>query len=174
MVFWLILSGHYDFFHVSLGVVSVLIVIALNWRFRYYFFFKDELFKDPEPRTGLNFLRFIFIYIPWLIWQIIAASLQVAYVVISPRMPLDPCLIKFKTKLKKYTARAILGNSITLTPGTITIDISGDEFIVHALTHVSFSGIQNDSIPLQVAKLYDKKPGQIVSDLLIIKSPEEL
>jgi multicomponent Na+:H+ antiporter subunit E len=68
----------------------------------------------------------------------------------------------------------ILGNSITLTPGTITIRIKDDEFLVHALMDVSSSGIVDDSLPGEVAKLYEKNPDQVVHDMKIIKSGADL
>ena len=65
-------------------------------------------------------------YVPWLGWQILLASMQVAYLVLHPRMPVDPCLIYFRVNLPNLAARVILGNSITLTPGTVTIRIQGE------------------------------------------------
>lgn len=172
--FWLLLSGHYDFFHISMGVFSSLLVIFINLRLKRYFFYQEEIDKT-EARiknhfyVGINFFRLLY-YIPWLLWQIVIASLQVAYAVLSPKMPIDPSLILFETKLPCMTAKVILGNSITLTPGTITVQISGDDFVVHALMDVSSSGILSGALPEQVAKLYEKKPGQVVSNIKIIKS----
>jgi multicomponent Na+:H+ antiporter subunit E len=143
--------------------------MALNWRFRKYFFYQDEMFRTSAMTTKLNVGRFI-LYLPWLTWQIVTASLQVAYVVMSPRMPIDPALVKFKTKLSNISSKVILGNSITLTPGTITLNITGDEFLVHSLMDVSFSGIENDALPLKVARLFDRKPGQVIYDLQIIRN----
>jgi multicomponent Na+:H+ antiporter subunit E len=64
----------------------------------------------------------------------------------------------------------ILGNSITLTPGTITLEIEEDVFLVHALMDISSTGIIDGSLPGQVAKLYEKEPGQVVGDVEIIKT----
>jgi len=172
--FWLLLSGHYDFFHISMGVFSSLLVILINLRLKRYFFYQEEI-DQTEARiknhfyVGINFCRLLY-YIPWLLWQIVIASLQVAYAVLSPKMPIDPSLILFETKLPCMTAKVILGNSITLTPGTITVQISGDGFVVHALMDVSSSGILSGALPEQVAKLYEKTPGQVVSNIKIIKS----
>ena len=174
MAFWLLLSGHYDAFHISLGVFSSLVVVLLNLRLRRYFMFRDEIFKTSELSITLKYLRFIFIYIPWLLWQIVVASLQVAYVVLHPRLPIQPALLKFKTKLPNMSSKVILGNSITLTPGTITVEIDDDDFLVHALMDVSSSGIIDGTLPEQVAKLYEKKPAQVVAGLEIIKSKREM
>jgi multicomponent Na+:H+ antiporter subunit E len=174
MGFWLLLSGHYDFFHVFMGILCSLAVVILNIRLRKYYFYRDEIFRTSSLTISLNIFRFILFYIPWLIWQIVVASLQVAYVVLRPRMPINPALIQFHTKLPTMGSKVILGNSITLTPGTITIQIKEDEFLVHALMDVSSSGIIDGSLPGQVAKLYEKKPGQVVANLKIIKGKKEL
>jgi multicomponent Na+:H+ antiporter subunit E len=173
MGFWLLLSGHYDLFHVSMGVLSSIAIILLNIRLRRYYFYSDEVFKTSPMELSLNYPRFVLFYIPWLIWQIIIASLQVAYVVLHPRMPIDPALIRFKTKLPTMGSKVILGNSITLTPGTITIQIREDEFLVHALMDISSSGIVDGTLPEQVARLYQRKPTEIVSQIKIMKSLKE-
>jgi multicomponent Na+:H+ antiporter subunit E len=175
---WLLLSGHYDFFHVSMGVLSSLVVVLLHVRLRRYYFYQEEIaettakLKDIHP-VRLRYGRVLF-YIPWLIWQIVIASLQVAVVVLNPRMPVEPSLLRFKTKLPSMSAKVILGNSITLTPGTITIQIEEDEFLVHALMDAASTGIIDGSLPGEVAKLYEKKPAQVVKDARIIKSGAEI
>lgn len=175
---WLLLSGHYDVTHISMGVFSCLLIILLNLRVRKYYYFEDEIdetrarLKEDYP-SRIRILRLLF-YIPWLIWQIVIASLQVAYAVLRPKMPIDPALMRFKTRLPNMESRVILGNSITLTPGTITIQIEDDEFLVHALMDVSQTGILDESLPTQVAKLYDKRPEQVVEHVKIIKSSAEI
>ena len=89
-----------------------------------------------------------------------------------PRCPIDPALVRFKTDLGNTSAKVILGNSITLTPGTITLEIAQDEFLVHSLMDASASGIIDGTLPGEVAKLYEKKPGQVVRDVRIIKNTE--
>jgi len=176
--FWLLLSGHYDLFHISMGVFSALLVVLLNLRLRSYHFFREEI-QQTEARLKRQYpvrirpLRILF-YIPWLLWQILVASLQVAYAVLRPRMPIDPSLLIFKTRLPNTSARVILGNSITLTPGTITIQLSKDEFVVHSLMDVSSSGIVDGSLPGQVARLYEKTPGQVVGPIKFIRSKREM
>jgi multicomponent Na+:H+ antiporter subunit E len=175
---WLLMSGHYDVFHISMGVFSALFVVLLNVRLRKYYFFEEELAEAKARMKDVFTVRLrygrVLFYIPWLIWQIVVASLQVAAVVLNPKMPIDPALLRFKTNFPNTSARVILGNSITLTPGTITIRIKDDEFLVHALMDVSSSGIVDDSLPGEVAKLYEKNPDQVVHDMKIIKSGADL
>ncbi len=175
---WLLLSGHYDVIHISMGVFSAVLVVLINLRLRKYYFFKEEIAETRAKLRGifptpLRFGRVLF-YIPWLILQIIVASLQVAAVVLNPKMPVDPALIRFKTRLPNLASKVILANSITLTPGTITIRLKDDEFLVHALMDVSFTGIVEDALPGEVAKLYEKKPEHVIKDIKIIKSRAEI
>ena len=152
-------------------------VVLLNHKFMKYYFIEAEKDESGARFQGVSPVRIRFFpllrYIPWLMWQIVIASLQVAYAVLRPKMPVDPALVRFKTRLPNISSKVILGNSITLTPGTITIQIDGDEFLVHALMEVSSSGIVDGTLPTQVAKLYHKKPGEVVRQVEIINSREK-
>jgi len=76
-------------------------------------------------------LLFLFVYVPYFIYAMIKANLDVAYRVLHPSMPIDPAVVSFKTNLKSDLGKLILANSITLTPGTITLEVKGDEFFIH-------------------------------------------
>lgn len=169
LAFWLLMSGHFDLFHVSMGIVSSAAVVLLNARFNKYFFLLENAYGYAPIRLGR-----VLLYIPWLIWQIVLASLQVAQVVLHPRMPIDPSIVKFKTRYPNDLARVFLANSITLTPGTITLELNDGEYIVHALMDVSASGIVEENMPRKVAALFEKTPGPVVSDLRVIRSAGEL
>ena len=165
LIFWLLLSGHYDPMHISFGFFSIFVVMLLNYPLRKRLFSLQE--KSESQRLSILNLT---VYIPWLIWQIVIASLQVAVVVLHPRFPIDPSLVRFKTSLQNTTYRVILGNSITLTPGTITVGIEGDEFLVHSLMDASSSGIIDGSLPSQVAKLFERNPGKVVKEVELIRA----
>lgn len=168
---WLLMSGHYDFFHTAMGVLSTVVVVLLHARLRKFYHDKEvELNKAKGGDPGSLRYGRVLLYIPWMIWQIYLATMQVVKAVLSPKMPIDPALVKFKTNLPNTTAKVILGNSITLTPGTITVRIREDEFIVHALMDESAGGIIDDSMPQKVAKLYLKQPGPMIKDVEIIRS----
>lgn len=128
---WLILSGQYDLFHITLGIISCLIV---TW------FSGDLLFADSKAtglfRHGLRMLG----YFPWLLYQIFLANLHILYIVCHPRMMelIDPRIIRFQSRLTHELPLVILANSITLTPGTITVYVSVDgDFQVHAIDQKS-------------------------------------
>ncbi len=170
LLLWLVLSGHYDLFHVSLGVLSSAGITLMHLKIRRYHYEADPVFKGRGMGRAMSIPRFVLVYIPWLIWQVIKASLQVASVVLKPNMPIDPALITFKTRLPSIGAKVLLGNSITLTPGTITLDIDdGDNFTVHSLMDLSSGGIIDDSLPAKVARLYEKNPARVSYDINVVR-----
>ena len=124
---WLILSGQYDIFHITLGVISCTIVTLFSG---------DFLFAGSR-QTGLIRLGFrIAAYIPWLLYQIILANFHILYLVFHPKMMdlIDPSIIRFQTSLKDELSLVLFANSITLTPGTITVYVSVDgDFQVHSI-----------------------------------------
>ncbi len=151
MAIWLILSGHYDFLHIFYGVVSVAAVVWLNLRL-------DPLpLANCEPcgTTRINVPRLV-IYLVWLLWQIIKSGFYVAYLVLHPKMPIQPALVRFDCILPNVLAKVILGNSITLTPGTLTTDIREDRFIVHSLTRSTGDDVLSGDMNGRVARLYTK------------------
>ena len=93
-------------------------------------------------------------YLPWLLWQIVLSSIAVARVVLSPRMPIRPRLVRFKVQLPGDVAYLTLGNSITLTPGTVTVDRHGDELLIHALTEQSVDGLLSGDMQKRVAGVF--------------------
>jgi multicomponent Na+:H+ antiporter subunit E len=129
--FWVVLSGKFDAFHLSIGAASA-VCIALGTQ--------PLLLRAPaivpDARHPLRAIAWgrLLLYVPWLAWQVVLSSLQVAWVVLHPKMPISPCIVQFDTSLPHELARLTLANSITLTPGTITLDVEGDTFVVHALT----------------------------------------
>jgi multicomponent Na+:H+ antiporter subunit E len=119
LVFWVILSGKFDPFHLTLGLFCCGLVA---------FFSHGLLFWGGDAKSWARGLVGMILYLPSLFWEIILANIHVAYVVLHPRMLdlIDPQVIRFRTILKKPISRVALAQSITLTPGTITVDIVDD------------------------------------------------
>jgi multicomponent Na+:H+ antiporter subunit E len=97
-----------------------------------------------------------------MIGQIIIAGFHVLKIISKPSMPIKPAVITFDVDLPNVHAKMILGNSITLTPGTITVDITGNRFTVHSIDTSSREGIINDEMPRQVLKLFSSEDRQVV------------
>lgn len=122
---WMIWSGLFDAFHLSLGVISCLIVTFMS----HDLLFKRRDFKASDIAEAIRFVK----YIPWLLYQIILSNIHVAKIVLKPDMPIDPYIVPYKHKLKKDISVTTFANSIILTPGTITAEIIDDTFYVHCL-----------------------------------------
>lgn len=166
--FWVLLSGMYDLFHFSLGVVSIIFVMLINTRV-----LGIEFYSHEKSRAVLRYHR-LFVYIPWLVWQIVVSSVEVAVIILSPKMPINPTVARFKVKLPNMASKVILGNSITLTPGTLTIDINGDEFLVHALADSSLGIIESGKISDSVGNLFLSDAKNTLESFQIIKTVDEL
>ena len=92
-------------------------------------YFSEEGLANLNPVRIFAFL----IYIPFLLWEIIKANFEVAVIVLSPSLPIKPAIVKAKTSLKSDAGKLWLANSITLTPGTLTVDIIDDDYFIHCI-----------------------------------------
>ena len=146
--FWIIFSGKFDAFHLALGVVSVLIVV---------FWSGDYLISDYSKSTGVrlqHLLRFE-LYVFWLVWEIIVANFQVVFIALHPNMKrlITSHMVTFDSKLKGELAKFVLAQSITLTPGTVTVRLNDGRYLVHALTEPIAAGFPGD-MPKRVANIF--------------------
>ena len=151
--FWVLLSGKLDTFHLTAGAVCSL---AIGWYSARLFQLNPVLGRPGQhPMLSVPFSRFV-TFLPWLAWQIVVAAWQVVLVVYSPRPDIRPRLFWTKCPLPHNIARLTLANSITLTPGTVTVDVDGDDFLVHALTDSSASELEQEDarMKLTVQRLY--------------------
>lgn len=165
MLFWIVLSGFFDAIHLTFGVLSVAGVLLFNYQLKKHRFYTD----DMDNLESLRFFRAAY-YFVWLVVQIVMAGFHVVGVIMRPSLPIKTTILKFRVDLPSSHAKMILGNSITLTPGTLTVDIEGDLFTVHALDEVSYGSLQNDAMPRQVLQLFQKEERQVIKDFEIIKS----
>lgn len=155
--FWALLSGKFDAFHLTLGAVCSTLAAYL---------FHDLLFVNV--RVGdMRTVAWRFInYIPWLLKQILLANIHVASLVLRPRMPINPQIVTFKSKLETDISSVTLANSITLTPGTITIDIRDGVFYVHALSQKVADELNAGEMEDRVAHTFMEADHLYVQDVL--------
>ncbi len=92
-------------------------------------------------------------YLPWLLLEVIKANLSVARVVWDPSLPIDPRMVRIEPKLTTETGRTILANSITLTPGTVSVTVDQDHLAIHALTKRDAEGLQGGDMEQRVRAL---------------------
>jgi multicomponent Na+:H+ antiporter subunit E len=130
--FWLILSGKLDAEYLTFGAVAAALVT----------FVTKDLFGAAQSQRvkktagGASFATKgwrLFCYFAWLLCSIVAANFQVAYLVLHPRLPIQPGLLRFGTRLRSRVGQVMLANSITLTPGTITVELTDGNYLIHAL-----------------------------------------
>jgi len=116
-VVWILLSGKFDLFHLSLGVISCTLVSIFGAELLF-----PNLKIKELPIVWFRFIR----YIPWLLYQVLVANIHVMYLSFHPKMMdlIDPQIIIFRSRLKSDLSLVTLANSITLTPGTITVYVS--------------------------------------------------
>lgn len=141
---WVLLSGKLTPFHLSVGFASTLLLLWLDRRL-------DSMADEGSIR--FHPFRWI-IYAAWLIGQILLGAIHVAMVIIRPSRHLKPRLIRVRMPQPNIFASAALANSITVTPGTLTIDVVDDVFEVHVLTDRTAEGLLSGTMPERVARLF--------------------
>jgi len=142
-VFWLLLSGIYTPFLVLSGLGASVAVALLARRME----LGD---REGHPiHLGLAALS----YWPWLLKEIVKSGWQVSRIILDPRLPISPTLVRFRPSQKTAVALATHANSITLTPGTITVDADHHEFLVHSLTREGAAGVVDSEMDRRVSRM---------------------
>lgn len=138
--FWLLLSGFFVPFLIGAGLGSAIAVALLARRM-------DVLDHEGQPlHLGPRALW----YWPWLIKEIVKSGWDVTRRVLDPRLPISPTLVRFKPSQRTVVGLVIHANSITLTPGTLTVDVARGEFLVHALTEEGAAGVTSGEMDNRV------------------------
>ncbi|MGB5627079.1 MAG: Na+/H+ antiporter subunit E [Woeseiaceae bacterium] len=143
---WLLWSGIYKPLLLGLGLFSCLLTIYIKHRMEY---FETEVFV-------LRFSRRLIGYWLWLAKEVIKSSLDVARIVLSPSLPISPQVVKIKASCAHPVDQAILANSITLTPGTVALDVHEGEITVHALTKAGAEELKKGEMDRRVAALREE------------------
>ena len=142
LVSWALWSGIYKPLLLGLGVFSAILSAWLGLRMGF--------FRHAIPARVLLRLP---AYWLWLLRDIVKSSLEVARVVLTPSLPISPTVIELTTEESTEAGKVILGNSITLSPGTVTIDVDGDRMLVHCLTREGAAALQQQEVQRRTAKL---------------------
>ena len=122
MIFWLMLTFEFTISNLIVGAVASLITSVIFTRF-----FVKNVYKLIQPKRYFWFFVYLFVFI----WECIKANIDVAYRVLHPKMPIRPGIVKVRTTLKSDLAKMLLANSITMTPGTISVDIIDEYLYIH-------------------------------------------
>ena len=143
---WILWSGYFKPLLIGLGMVSVVLCTYLAFRMR----------RTDGEGPGFSIIDHIHqlaTYWPWLLVEIAKSNIDVAKIVLASKIDVDPVMIKVKATQATGMGRVIYGNSITLTPGTITVDMEDDEIIVHALTQAGAEGVREGEMDRRVTAL---------------------
>lgn len=165
--FWLVLSGRFQTKYLTMGVVCALLVTL----------FTVDLVQPDRPRTRRRqFSPLVatwrsLAYFVWLLWSIVEANLQVAYLVLQPRLNVRPGLLCFTTKLRSRTGHIILTNSITLTPGTITVDFKDGVYTIHALAPEAAQSLIDAKMQSKIEHIFGE-PEERTTDIRWLAPPD--
>lgn len=148
--FWVVLSGKLDAVHLVMGIVSAVLVAGVSA----HQLFSHEAGGRRRWLTLIPWGRFL-LYLPWLGWEIVKANMLVLRLVLGPRSRLAPRIVTFRTELTSELARVVLANSINLTPGTVTLDVTPDgTFSVHVIDEAAARGVLEGSMQRKVADTF--------------------
>jgi multicomponent Na+:H+ antiporter subunit E len=126
-VLWWLMSWPYDFRTGALDLQAVIAgaIVSLAVSLLFVEVFTRTPAKFIDPRRWF----WVLVYLPYFLWLMLKANLDVLYRVLHPRLPIKPGIVKVRTTLKTQSGRTALANSITLTPGTMTVDITDDGYL---------------------------------------------
>ncbi len=152
--FWMVMSGRTETKFIVYGVLTAAVV---SW-ITYPLLLVPN--KDNSKRYfvfGVSVPKFIG-YFFWLMWQLVLANVDVLLATTSQEMAIDPKIVRFYFRADNPMATVVLANSITLTPGTVTVNVTDDGlYEIHALTPGAASGVLDGSMQKKVAELYGEK-----------------
>lgn len=140
---WLVLSGELTPLFLSLAAISILLTVLLCRRM-------DVIDHEGHP---VHLSARAITYFPWLAWEIVKSAIDIARIIIRARIPISPVVITVKATQKTELGRVIYGNSITLTPGTVTLALDDEMLTVHALTAATAEGVQSGEMDRRVTAL---------------------
>ncbi len=143
MAVWLLWSGVYQPLIIGLGVASCVAVVLIC----------RAMGIVDEEGAPVHLTLGLVTYIPWLTWAIIKSNVDVAIRILKPSRPISPRMIRVTPGQKTDLGRVVYANSITLTPGTVTCDADGSEFVIHALTKAAADDVATGDMDRRVTRL---------------------
>ena len=141
---WLLLSESLNPLHIAVGAVAALTVSLLSG------------YSRSQRTYSVRWIRAL-AYFPWLFGHILMSGLRLAYLILHPKLPIKPKLFRYQSTLANDLAIMLLGNSITLTPGTVTVEASSDELTVHAIDSDSAGDLDLQRLERAVAGVFRSK-----------------
>ena len=141
-VFWILMSGFFTPFLLAAGLGSALCVAWLAHRM-------DLIDREGHP---FHLTWSALAYWPWLIKEILKSAIDVARIILDPKLPVSPTVVRFMPRQKAVVGLVTHANSITLTPGTLSVTVGQEEFMVHGLTRESASAAVDSEMDRRVER----------------------
>jgi multicomponent Na+:H+ antiporter subunit E len=140
---WLLLSGHTEILLLGLGAASILVVVLIAMRM-------DVVDHEGQPvHLGWRLIAFW----PWLGWEIIKANWDVARRIIDPKLPISPTLTSIKSTQRTDLGQVFFANSITLTPGTVSVRVLSGEILVHGISKDGVDDLAEGRMDRRISEL---------------------
>ena len=141
-LFWLALTGHYSAFLITIGAIASLACVWIGTRMGS---------NDPEGHP-IHLVPRAFIYMPWLIVEVLKSAWNVTRIIVDPRLPISPTMTRVRASQKSAVGIVVYANSITLTPGTITTGVIGHNLTVHAITSDGADDLEGGGMDAKVTQ----------------------
>jgi len=145
-LFWLLLSGFFTVFLLSAGAGSAFAVVWFARRM-------DLVDRGGHP---IHLGPRVMLYWAWLLKEIVKSAWDVSKIIVNPKLPISPTLVRFNPSQRTDVGLVIHANSITLTPGTITVEATANEFLVHGLTRNGASATVGSEMDRRITACEDK------------------
>ena len=146
-VFWLVISASLAPVDVVVGAVLSLLLGWWSARF---------LWAGRAPRISLRESLALLRYLAGFSLQVLHSAIHVALVVVDPRLPIAPRLFVCRTQLQREVSRIAFAHSVSLTPGTLTVDVTGGDFLVHCLDEESVERILSGELERRIARVFER------------------
>lgn len=145
-LFWVALSGHYTPLLLTIGLVSIGLCVFAARRMR---------IVDPEGHP-IEWAIGLATYLPWLVAEIGRSAWALARIILDPRLPISPAMTVVKASQRTSVGIATFANSITLTPGTITVAVSGNDLTVHSIVRAGARDLEGGEMDRRVRALEER------------------
>jgi multicomponent Na+:H+ antiporter subunit E len=152
--FWVLLSGQLRPLFLGMGAVAAASVTLVTNRIQ------ATVLHEPGTavRSWLRRAFWFVVYLGWLVSRIVVASFQMAYFALHPGIPFLPRFVLFHTELERPLSRVVLAVSITMVPGTITVRLDGDEYLVHSLMPGAANDLASGRMQHMVGRWLGERP----------------
>jgi multicomponent Na+:H+ antiporter subunit E len=151
LAFWLLLSGRLDAHLVASGAITAAVVTLASAPLL------ERTIGSARTHPKVRLLAAVPLTL-WVLWRMLLSAVQLARIVLDPRLPPEPGIVRFRTELTSPAARTVLSTAITLVPGTMTLEVEGDELTIHSFTPDAVEDIASAELQNRIALVFGDGP----------------